>query len=387
MSLLNAVREADVVIVGAGFFGATVAERVANELGRRVVVIDRRPHIGGNSWSERYAGTDIEVHRYGSHIFHTSNERVWNYVNKFTAFNDYRHHVIAVHRGQAFSMPINLGTIASFLGRVVTPAEAQAWIESNRPVGVNAQNLEDHAIAQIGQPLYEAFIKGYTRKQWQTDPRSLPKEVIQRLPVRLTFDGRYFSDRWEGIPLEGYGAVFRKMLNSELISSFVSVDFDEVREHIDASQLVIFTGPIDAYFRHEEGVLGWRTVDLEYEVLEVNDYQGTSVVNYVDLDVQHTRIHEFKHFHPERNSSSDHTVIAREFSRSAGPRDDPYYPINSSADREILERYRSRAKSLKNTLFGGRLGSYQYLDMHMAIASALQCFEDRVRPWIVDGTR
>lgn len=382
MKILEALLNADVVIIGAGFFGATVAERIATELGKRVVVLDRRSHIGGNAYSERFPGSEIEVHEYGSHIFHTSNERVWKYLNQFTAFNDYRHFVAAVHRDRYFPMPINLATISAFLGRMVTPLEAREWIDQNRSA-FSANNLEEHAVNLIGRPLYEAFIRDYTWKQWQTDPRELPAEIIQRLPIRLTFNSRYFGDRWEGIPADGYASIFEKMLSSVHISVFLETDFRDIRHYLDAGQLLVYTGALDAFFDYSEGTLGWRTVDLDFELLEIEDFQDTSVVNYVDRDHPFTRIHEFKHFHPERSFASDHTLIAREYSRFALKDDDPYYPIGSQVDRSLLGRYRERCRSLPNVIFGGRLGTYKYLDMHMAIASALQCFDNQVRPWIL----
>ncbi|MGW4801539.1 UDP-galactopyranose mutase [Nonomuraea sp. NPDC004297] len=371
----------DILIVGAGLFGLTIAERCASELGLRVTLIDRRPHIGGNAYSEIDGETGIEVHRYGSHIFHTSNERVWRYANKFTDFTGYRHQVFTVHQGRVYSLPINLGTICSYFGRVLTPHEARALLSTQKEEQLDTGTLEGKAISTIGRPLYEAFIRDYTLKQWQTDPRELPGETIGRLPVRFTFDNRYFSDTYEGLPANGYTAWLENMCDHRNIEVRLNVDFFEMRRDLAVDVPVVYTGPVDRYFGYSEGRLGWRTLDLETEVLPVGDHQGTSVLNYADLDVAYTRIHEFRHLHPERaHYPADKTVIMREFSRFAGPRDEPYYPINAPADRAALRRYRELARREPGVFFGGRLGSYRYLDMHMAIGSALHLFESRLLP-------
>ena len=373
---------ADLVVVGSGFYGLTVAERVANELGRRVVVLERRWHLGGNAYSEAEPSTGIEVHRYGAHLFHTSNARVWDYVRRFTDFTAYQHRVWTISKGQTYPMPINLATICQYLGQALSPAEARAVVAAHAaqvdPGCVH--NLEDKAISLIGRPLYEAFIRGYTEKQWQTDPRDLPAEVISRLPVRYTFDNRYFSDTYEGLPVQGYTAWLEAMADHPLIDVVLDVDFFDVRGHIRPGTPVVYTGPLDRYFDHSEGRLGWRTLDFDQQVLPIGDFQGTSVMNYADSDVPWTRIHEFRHFHPERDYPTDATVIVREYSRHAEPDDEPYYPINTPTDRAILKRYRDRAHAEPHTHFGGRLGTYQYLDMHMAIASAMTLVDNTLAP-------
>ena len=380
--LSEALSNADLVIVGSGFFGLTVAERAAGELGARVVVLDRRGHLGGNAFSYFDDITGIEVHKYGSHLFHTSNQEVWDYANRFTSFNDYRHHVLTTHDGQAYSLPINLGTMSAFFGEALSPEQARLIVQAEIAAYAVPQptNLEEKAISLVGRSLYEAFIRGYTQKQWQTDPRQLPAEIITRLPVRYTFDARYFSDTWEGLPLGGYAAWLTSMANNSLIDVRVGIDYFEVKGLLRPDQLVVYTGAIDEYFDHTEGTLGWRTLDLEIEVVAVPDFQGTSVMNYADVAVPFTRIHEFRHLHPERPGPSDRTVIMREYSRAASRSDEPYYPINTPEDRTILSRYREAAKALPNVVFGGRLGSYQYLDMHMAIASALSVFRNEITP-------
>ena len=382
LGLANALRSADLVVVGSGLFGLTVAERAADLLGAHVVILERRDHLGGNAYSYVDAATGIEVHQYGSHLFHTSNERVWSYVNRFTRFNDYRHHVLTIHKGRAYQMPINLGTLCAFFDRSLSPADAKELIDEQ--VGAasitDPGNLEQKAISLIGRPLYNAFIKGYTAKQWQTDPRALPAEIITRLPVRYTFNARYFNDRWEGLPLDGDNAWLAAMADHPRIVTRLGVDFFDVRSLIDPSTPVVYSGPLDRYFDYQYGDLGWRTLDLDVEVKDVPDFQGTSVMNYADEDVPFTRIHEFQHLHPERENHSGKTVIMREYSRFATRVDDPYYPINTAHDRRILARYREATRHEPNVVFGGRLGSYHYLDMHMAIASAFSAFDNQVAP-------
>jgi UDP-galactopyranose mutase len=377
----------DLVVVGSGFFGLTIAERCAREFGLNVTVIDRRSHIGGNAYSENEPQTGIEVHRYGSHLFHTSNERVWEYVNRFTAFTNYQHKVYTSHQGEVYPMPINLGTINQFFRASYGPDEARALIRelSAEFAGTNPENLNDKGISLIGRPLYEAFIKNYTAKQWQTDPKDLPAEIISRLPVRYTYDNRYFNDTHEGLPVDGYTAWLERMADHPKIEVRLDTDFfddsQEFSKNNVAGQVpVVYTGPIDRYFDYSEGELSWRTLDFEEEVLPTGDFQGTSVMNYPDLDVPYTRIHEFRHFHPERDYPGDATVIMREFSRFAESGDEPYYPINTAEDRERLLAYRPAIKREKDVLFGGRLGTYKYLDMHMAIGSALTMFENKLRP-------
>jgi UDP-galactopyranose mutase len=371
---------ADLVVVGSGFYGLTVAERAATQLGLRVLVLERRDHVGGNAYSEAEPTTGIEVHRYGAHLFHTSNERVWSYVNRFTDFTGYQHRVFSVTKDQVFPLPINLATICTYFGQHLSPTEARALVR-NQAAEVApdaAANLEERAISLIGRPLYEAFIRGYTEKQWQTDPRELPAEIISRLPVRYTFDNRYFNDRYEGLPVHGYTAWLERMASHPLIEVRLGVDYFDLRDQPGAlpdGVPVVYTGPLDRYFDYAEGRLGWRTLDFEQQVLEQGDFQGTPVMNYADVDVPWTRIHEFRHFHPERDYPKDRTVIVREYSRTAQAADEPYYPINTPADREMLLRYRRRAEAERDVYFGGRLGTYQYLDMHMAIASALTFFD------------
>jgi UDP-galactopyranose mutase len=394
-----ALRDYDAIVVGAGFYGATIAERIAAH-GRTVCILERRSHIGGNCYSEVDPATGIEYHKYGSHLFHTNSDEVWRYLRRFTAFTHYRHRVLTIHKGQIYPMPINLGTICAFFGRYVTPAEARELIRRQADADAHTEpdNLEDKAIALIGRPLYEAFIRGYTKKQWQTDPRQLPASIIKRLPVRFNFDPYYFADKYEGLPVDGYTAVFRRMLDSPHIDIRLGVDFFAAREALQPHQLVVYTGPIDRYFDYRLGELAWRTLDFEREAIIVSanwwrtldfereafagdDYQGAAVVNYADEDVPYTRIHEFKHLHPERRHPTDRTLICREYSRFAQRGDEPYYPVNTARDRQMFAAYQGLAAREANVLFGGRLGSYQYLDMHQAIAAALSDFRKKVLPF------
>ncbi|PHV66998.1 UDP-galactopyranose mutase [Williamsia muralis] len=383
----------DLIIVGSGFYGLTIAERAATQLGKRVLVLDRRSHIGGNAYSEPEPTTGIEIHKYGAHLFHTSNKKVWDYVNKFTDFTGYQHRVFAMYQGQAYQFPMGLGLVSQFFGRYFTPDEARALIaeQSSEIETEKAANLEEKAISLIGRPLYEAFVKHYTAKQWQTDPTELPAANIARLPVRYTFDNRYFNDTYEGLPVDGYTAWLENMAADDNIEVRLNTDWFDVRDELRAQSPdapVVYTGPLDRYFDFVDGELGWRTLDFETEVLETGDYQGTPVMNYNDADVPYTRIHEFRHFHPEREYPADKTVIMREFSRFAESGDEPYYPINTPEDREKLNAYRSRAKretASNKVLFGGRLGTYQYLDMHMAIASALTMYENTLAPHLETG--
>jgi len=377
----------DLVVVGSGFFGLTIAERCAAELDLKVLVLERRHHLGGNAYSEIDPETGIEVHKYGTHLFHTSNQKVWDYVNRFTDFTDYKHRVFGKYNGQVYSLPMNLNLINVFFGKSHTPDEARALIaeQASEFKTEEATNLEEKAISLIGRPLYEAFIKGYTAKQWQTDPKELSPDIITRLPVRYTFDNRYFNDKYEGLPVDGYTAWLTRMADHPNIDVRLETDFFDVAETYKGKVPIVYTGPVDEYFGNCEGRLSWRTVDLEAETMDVDDYQGTGVVNANDLDVPYTRTLEFKHLHPERTYLPGKTIVVHEYSRFAEDDDEPYYPINTKEDREKLLKYRDLAEKEPMVLFGGRLGTYKYLDMHMAIASALTMFENKLRPHFASG--
>ncbi len=383
-----ALSDPALVVVGSGLFGLTIAERCANELGLEVLVLDRRHHIGGNAYSAPDPETGIEVHQYGAHLFHTSNQRVWEYVNHFTSFTGYQHRVFTKYQGQVYPMPLNLGLINQFFGRSFTPDEARALVAEQAAEidSKDAQNLEEKGISLVGRPLYEAFIRGYTLKQWQTDPKELSASIITRLPVRYTFNNRYFNDTFEGLPANGYTKWLENMADHDRIEVRLNTEFFDLKDDLVGSVPIVYTGPVDQYFDNSLGSLSWRTIDLETSIEPVGDFQGTSVMNYADEDVPYTRIIEPRHFHPERDHyPSDKTVIQREYSRFAGEGDEPYYPINTAEDRAKLLEYRELARSEKQVLFGGRLGTYKYLDMHMAIGSALSMYDNKIKPHYTQG--
>ena len=383
----------DLVVVGSGLFGLTIAEQAASRWGLRVAIVERRSHLGGNAYSEIDPETGIEVHKYGAHLFHTSNERVWEYVNRFTSFTSYVHRVWTTVDGVVYPMPVNLGTINQFFSAAYGPDEARALIaqQAAEVDGQEITDFESKGVSLVGRPLFEAFFKNYTAKQWQTDPKDLPASIISRLPVRYNYDSRYFNDKYEGLPVDGYTAWMERMVASDLIDVYLDTDFFNPENPLNKAAVVgkvpvVYTGPVDRYFDYSAGDLSWRTVDFEKEVVDTGDYQGCSVMNYGDIDVPFTRIIEFRHFHPERDYQDEKTVIFREFSRFADHGDEPYYPVNTAQDRERLEQYRELMKNEDRVFFGGRLGTYKYLDMHMAIASALTMLDNELAPLFEDGT-
>ena len=379
---MTGIADTRFVVVGSGFFGAVFAERIANVLDERVVVLERRNHLGGNSYSEHDPETGIEYHRYGSHLFHTSSQNVWDYVNRFTTFTNYRHRVLTRHGGRMFTMPINLMTLNSFFGVDLTPGEAGAFIAERAAAEPypNPANFEEKAISLIGRDLYEAFIQGYTAKQWETDPKLLPAEIITRLPVRFNYNDFYFNDIYEGLPTDGYYSIFERMFSHPKIETLTDCDFFDVRPQLRPDAIVVYTGAIDRYFDYCYGPLSWRTLDFEIERHAVDDYQGASVINYPDREVSFTRIHEFKHLHPERTNLKGRTLVMKEFSRFATAEDEPYYPVNTPMDKSTYDRYAARAAQERRVIFGGRLGTYRYLDMHQAIGAALKAFDRELVP-------
>jgi UDP-galactopyranose mutase len=362
------------IVVGAGFFGSVMAERISNKLGWKVLLLDKRPHIGGNSWSAPDQETGIEVHTYGPHIFHTSHEACWSYINRFTTFNGYRHTVWATRKGKVYPLPFGLAAINLLLGRRLSPTEARQWVadEVSKTGILDPRNLEEKALSLVGRPLYEAFVKQYTEKHWGMKARELPAYVITRLPVRFTYDVGYYNDRWQGIPDDGYGALFRKMLANPLIEIRLNTDYFEVQNKLPPHDLLVYSGPIDQFFAYKHGRLRWRSVRFEKEVLNLPDFQGTSVMNECDGDVPYTRTHEFKHFTPER--TFDKTVIFREYSYAPNPGDDVYYPVRTDADMAIRAKYKVETEQFPRVVFGGRLGAYAYLDMENTISTALDTF-------------
>ncbi|MBR5414840.1 MAG: UDP-galactopyranose mutase [Thermoguttaceae bacterium] len=372
-----------VVVVGSGVFGSVVAERLAADAGREVFVLEKRAHVGGNSYSERDPETGIEVHRYGSHIFHTKSEKVFAYISRFARLNTYRHKVLTTSGGRVYAMPISLMTINAFFGGNLRPDEVDAFLadSTKKYRGVEPSNLEEKAVSLIGEDLYRAFIRGYTAKQWGRDPRELPAEIITRLPVRHNYNTDYFNDPYQGIPLDGYGRLFENLLSHTNIHVFLNTDYFDVRSVIPDSAEVVWTGAADRLLDYKYGRLEWRSLRFEWETADVEDWQGTAVMNYADEDVPWTRIHEFKHYHPERPVfASAKTVLCREFPAAWKPGDEAYYPINDDRNREIYKKYADEISRRPGWYLGGRLGAYQYWDMDKAVEKALELYENAFRP-------
>ena len=369
-----------VVVVGSGFFGLTLAERISDRYQIPVLVIEKRNHIGGNAFSYLNTDTGIEIHKYGTHIFHTKNLTVMNYFNKFGSLNSYRHEVEADIGGDLFPIPINLTTLKLLFGREFTTQGALAFLENERKLAGEAVsiNAKTKAISLVGKRLYEAFYEGYTKKQWGIDPTFLPPDIITRIPVRTDYNPFYFDDPFQGVPTDGYGNLFENMVKSKNVKVILGVDFMEVKSFVRGDQLLIYSGAIDRFFDFREGPLGWRTVDFDIQVVDKPFFQSKAVINYPQESIPFTRIHEFKHLHPERVYSSNKTVIAKEFSRLSSSTDEPYYPINTSEDRSRNTIYQNLVKEKRNLIVGGRLGRYQYLDMHMAIGNALNVFKNDI---------
>ena len=355
----------DYLIVGAGLFGAAFAQQ-AKACGRSVLVIDRRSHIGGNVYTEDIA--DIQVHKYGAHIFHTNDKAVWDYVNQFADFNRYTNSPVANYHGELYSLPFNMYTFNKMWG-VVTPQEAQAKIEEQRRAAgiTEPKNLEEQAISLVGTDIYETLVKGYTEKQWGRPCTELPSFIIKRLPVRFTFDNNYFNARYQGIPEGGYTKMVEKML--EGIDLRLNLDYLENKADLDAlAEKVIYTGSIDAYFGFCLGHLDYRSVRFETEVLDIPNFQGNAVVNYTDRETPYTRIIEHKFF---EFGTQPKTVISKEYSSEWHPGDEPYYPVNDEKNGALYARYKALAEREPKVIFGGRLGEYKYYDMDAVLASAL----------------
>lgn len=366
----------DYLIVGAGLFGSTFAH-LANKSGKRCLVIDKRSHIAGNIFTDELEG--IPVHRYGAHIFHTSNKTVWDFVNQFVSFNNFVNSPIANYKGRLFNLPFNMNTFYAMWG-ITTPAEALAKIQEQR-IAANIQtprNLEEQAISLVGTDIYQTLIKGYTEKQWGKDCKDLPASIINRLPVRLTFDNNYFKDRWQGIPIEGYTRLIEILL--EGIPVRLGIDFFEERETLSTlAQKIIFTGPIDAFFNYCYGPLEYRSLRFETEILPYENYQGVAVMNYTEREVAFTRIIEHKHFVFGAQGRKDVTVVSREYPDTWDKSKEPYYPVNNDKNSRLYEQYVSLSKSLScvhNVIFGGRLGAYKYYDMDKVIESAFSLAEN-----------
>lgn len=354
----------DYLIVGAGFFGAVFAHE-AQKQGKRCLVVERRGHIGGNCYTANVES--IHVHRYGAHIFHTSDQQIWTYVNQFCTFNNYVNSPIANYRGEIYNMPFNMNTF-SRLWNISTPAEAKAIIDAQRAdAPAQPQNLEEQAISLVGRDIYEKLVKGYTEKQWGRSCTQLPAFIIRRLPVRFRYDNNYFNDRYQGIPEGGYTPIFEKLLDG--IDVRLNCDYFDHRDELRAQcRKVVFTGPIDRYFDYCYGPLQFRSLRFESEVLDMENYQGNAVVNYTDRETPYTRVIEHKHF---EFGTQPKTVITREYPMDWHPGDEPYYTVNDEENNQLYQRYAALAEREPDVLFGGRLGEYKYYDMDKVIASAL----------------
>jgi UDP-galactopyranose mutase len=353
-------------IVGAGFTGAVLAHELALA-GHQVHIFESRSHLAGNCHTERDEETGIMIHKYGPHIFHTDNEKVWNYVNQFGEFMPYINRVKTTSQGRVFSLPINLHTINQYFNKTLNPTQAKVFIQSEASNSIEEpQSFEDQAMKFIGKDLYEAFFKGYTLKQWGVSPAELPASILKRLPVRFNYDDNYFNHKYQGIPKKGYTAIVEAMLNHKNITLKLNALF-KAKQANDFDHL-FYTGPIDAWFNYEEGQLGYRTLDFIREDYE-GDYQGCAVMNYGDQDIPYTRISEHKHFAPWEEF--DQTVIFKEYSRDCTKKDIPYYPIRLVREKAVLNTYIIKAKTQSNISFMGRLGTYRYLDMDVTIAEAL----------------
>ena len=369
---------ADFVVVGAGIYGAVVAERLA-AIGKRVCVVDKRRHAGGNCFDETDSETGILVHKYGPHIFHTGNARVLEYIGRFTEFNRYSHKVLAMYRGRAYPLPFNLETINRFYDINLSPPEVAAFMagELSGPAAAGpAKNMEEKAIGLVGKRLYEAFIRDYTIKQWGRNPRDLPGDIITRIPVRDNYHDNYYNDAFTGMPVNGYAVIFKKMLAGDNITFLPETNYFDIRNLIPSGARIVFTGPIDSYFGYRHGRLAYRKVSFVREVHPVPDRQGTSVVNYPEPDFEYTRICEPRHFYREKwdDYSPDSTVTYKEIP-SSDDGSDPYYPVRDKDNMEIYRKYREEADRQSRVVFGGRLGEYKYYDMDATMAAALALAE------------
>lgn len=359
------MKKYDYLIVGAGLFGSVFAHE-ATKAGKKCLVIDKRNHLGGNVFCEEVSG--INVHKYGAHIFHTNDKKIWNYVNSFVEFNRYTNSPIANFKGELYNLPFNMNTFYQ-LWKVKTPEEAKVKIkEQVDKLNIkNPKNLEEQALSLVGTDIYEKLIKGYTEKQWGRKAVDLPAFIIKRLPVRFTFDNNYFNDKYQGIPIGGYNKLIEGLLDK--VETKTNVDFFEKKDYYEAlADKIVFTGKIDEYFNFDFGKLEYRSLEFEHQILDVSNYQGNAVVNYTEAEIPYTRIIEHKHF---EFGKQEKTVITKEFPKEWTKGDEPYYPVNDEKNSLIYNKYKKQATLKRNTIFGGRLAEYKYYDMHQVIASAL----------------
>lgn len=373
--------QCDYLVVGAGLFGAVCAERIANHLGATVTIVDRRSHVGGLCHSGIDPATGIEVHTYGTHIFHTSWEKVWDYLAQFTQFNGYHHQVLTKHADAVYQMPINLETINAFYHKNLSPGEARAFIQAEiaREYITNPGNFEEATISLVGRPLYEAFIKEYTAKQWRRPPHEVPASLFGRIPVRFDYCEDYFVNcRWQGLPLHGYEQLFKRLLASPKIRMICNYDYVRQQTSIVPAKRTVFSGALDELYGYRFGALDWRSVRFDKSVLDIGDYQGTAVMNFADAAVEYTRIHEPRHLHPERPYPGDKTVIVYETPEAQAT--DKFYPVRTPGNLAKLEQYQALAEADDSVVVGGRLGNYQYYDMDSTILAALECYETGILP-------
>lgn len=366
------MKKYDYLIVGAGIFGSIFAYE-ASKKGKKCLVIDKRNHIGGNVYCENKEG--INVHKYGAHIFHTSNKEVWDYVNNFAEFNRYTNSPVANYKGELYNLPFNMNTFYG-LWKVKTPEEAKAKIEEQvREANImEPKNLEEQAIKLVGKDIYEKLIKGYTEKQWGKKATELPSFIIKRLPVRFTFDNNYFNDMYQGIPMGGYNTIIEKLLKGVEVK--LSTDFFENRDELTAmADKIVFTGMIDEFYDYKFGTLEYRSLRFEHEVLDIENYQGSAVVNYTEYEIPYTRIIEHKHF---EYGTGEKTIITKEYPATWAKGDEPYYPINNDKNNDIYMKYKELADKESNIIFGGRLAEYKYYDMHNVIEKALKVVKEKL---------
>lgn len=359
----------DYLIVGSGLYGSVFAYE-AKKKGKKCLVIDKRPHIGGNVYCEEIEG--INVHKYGAHIFHTSNKKIWEYINQFAEFNNYINSPVAIYKDELYNLPFNMNTFSK-MWNIKTPAEAKEMIAKQvAETGITEpKNLEEQGLSLVGKDVFEKLVKGYTEKQWGRDCKDLPAFIIKRLPVRFTYDNNYFNDRFQGIPMGGYTKIIEKMLDGVEVKTDTDY-FEFIKENPDIAEMTLFTGMIDEYFGYKLGALEYRSVRFETEVLDTDNYQGNAVVNYTAREVPYTRIIEHKHFEFGKQKK---TVISREYSSEWKVGMEPYYPVNNEQNNALYEEYRKLAEQEKNVLFGGRLGNYKYYDMDKVIEAALEMVE------------
>lgn len=360
----------DYLIVGAGFYGAICAHELVKR-GKSVLVIEKRDHIGGNCYTRNVEG--VHVHEYGPHIFHTNDKKIWEWINQFAEFNNYKNTPVANYKGEIYSLPFSMWTFAQMWG-VKTPEEAKAKIESQRYDG-KVTNLEEQALSLVGKDIYEKLIKGYTTKQWRKDPKELPASIIKRLPVRFTYDNNYFNDKYQGIPIGGYTQIFEKLFDGVNIK--YNVDYFENREQWDAvAENVIYTGPIDKFFDYTHGDLEYKSIRWENELMDKDNHQGCAVMNYTDVEVPYTRVIEHKYFDDQNQKV---TYVSKEFPQEYKRGVDPFYPVNDETNTAIYRKYKAMADELPNVHFGGRLATYKYYDMHQVIAAALKDLETKIK--------